>query len=273
MQRRPARLERFLEDNSSVARVRITEAQGSTPRESGTWMLVSVSGIFGTIGGGQLELMAIGEARSLLTGAADRTDLNVPLGPEIGQCCGGRARVEIERLDPAGIDQTRAIVEADDDALPHVYVFGAGHVGKALGEALSLLPVRPYLVETRQEELDNATADVEKVLAAMPESIVRKAPPRSAFIIMTHDHALDFIIVREALARTDAAYVGMIGSKTKRATYVSWHRKEGGKREDCERLICPIGASGLGDKRPAVIAALVASEVIGALADTPVGSS
>ncbi|MCY6382016.1 xanthine dehydrogenase accessory protein XdhC [Hoeflea prorocentri] len=265
MARQPARLKLFLEDSGMVARVNIVEAKGSTPREAGTWMLVSQTGLFGTIGGGQLELMAINEARSLLAGTSDKADMDIPLGPEIGQCCGGRVRVEIDRLDKDSIAQISALVETDDAALPHVYVFGAGHVGKALGDALSLLPVRAHLVETRQEELDGATADVEKRLAAMPEELVRQAPPHSAFIVMTHEHALDFIIVREALARTDTAYVGMIGSKTKRATYVSWHNKEGGDPDDCDRLICPIGASALGDKRPAVIAALVACEVMTAL--------
>ena len=79
---------------------------------------------------------------------------------------------------------------------------------------------------------------------------------------MTHDHALDFLIAGEALARRDAAYVGMVGSKTKRAKFSSWYLQQGGDEDTLERLILPIGAQGLGDKRPSVIAALAAAEII-----------
>ena len=191
--------------------------------------------------------------------------MDVPLGPEIGQCCGGRVELSLDRLDAQSISDITETVRRDDAALPQVYVFGAGHVGKALSEALSLLPVRAILVETRQDELNTATADVEKQLAAMPESLIGDAAPGSAFVVLTHDHALDFLIVQQALARQDAAYVGMIGSKTKRATYQSWHRKNGGNAADCERLVCPIGGSAVRDKRPQVIASLVAAEIMTAL--------
>ncbi|WP_419914170.1 xanthine dehydrogenase accessory protein XdhC [Hoeflea sp.] len=262
---RATRLSQFLAANNPVTRITVDEALGSTPRETGTWMLVSEAGLFGTIGGGQLELMAINTARNLLKSGEKDMVMDVPLGPEIGQCCGGRVKLGIDLLDRQAIDDLIAGARKDDAALPQVYIFGAGHVGKALAEALSLLPVRPILVETRQEELDSSAADVEKRLAAMPESLVDEAAPGSAFVVLTHDHALDFMIVQRALARKDASYVGMIGSKTKRATFVSWHQKEGGNRADCDRLLCPIGGNAVRDKRPPVIAALVAAEVMAAV--------
>jgi xanthine dehydrogenase accessory factor len=92
--------------------------------------------------------------------------------------------------------------------------------------------------------------------------VVRAAPAGSAFVIMTHDHALDFLIAFEALGRADCAYVGMVGSKTKRAKFASWFLEQGGKREALERLVLPIGAQGLGDKRPSVIAVLAAAEIM-----------
>src|SRR5690606_13083474 len=107
---------------------------------------------------------------------------------------------------------------------------------------------------------------VTPVLVAMPEAMVRDAPAGSAFVVLTHDHALDFLIVSEALKRGDAAYVGMIGSRTKRATFRSWYLREaGGSATDCDRLICPIGGADVKDKRPAIIAALAASEVLRAV--------
>ncbi|MCP4317213.1 MAG: xanthine dehydrogenase accessory protein XdhC [Hyphomicrobiales bacterium] len=262
---RTTRLLQFFETNSPVVRVEVAEALGSTPRETGAWMLVSDTDLFGTIGGGQLELMAINEARDLIRSGAPTGDMNVPLGPEIGQCCGGRVALSLDRLDGKSIKDISETVRRDDAALPQVYVFGAGHVGKALSQALSLLPVRAILVETRQDELDAATADVEKHLAAMPESLIGDAAPGSAFVVLTHDHALDFLIVQQALARKDAAYVGMIGSKTKRATYRSWHRNNDDDPAGCDRLVCPIGGSDVKDKRPQVIAALVAAEIMTAL--------
>ena len=81
--------------------------------------------------------------------------------------------------------------------------------------------------------------------------------------MLTHDHALDFLIAREALARGDAAYVGMIGSRTKRVSFERWLRRaEDGAAADTGALVCPIGAAGRPDKRPEVIAAFVAAEIM-----------
>lgn len=88
------------------------------------------------------------------------------------------------------------------------------------------------------------------------------APAGSSFVILTHDHALDFLIAAEALKRPDAAYVGMIGSKTKRATFRNWLSREVGQPDLFENLICPIGGTAVKDKRPAVIATLAASEIM-----------
>ena len=122
------------------------------------------------------------------------------------------------------------------------------------------------LVETRAEALADLGEETETRLTAVPEAVIEDAPPGAAFLILTHDHALDFLIARAALARTDAAYVGMIGSKTKRATFERWYARDaGGDPADCRRLVLPIGGSDLRDKRPAVIAALVAAEVLRAV--------
>jgi xanthine dehydrogenase accessory factor len=96
----------------------------------------------------------------------------------------------------------------------------------------------------------------------MPEAVVRNAPAGSAFVILTHDHALDFMIAAEALSRPDSPYVGMVGSRTKRAKFASWYRAQGGREDDLERLVLPIGNFGLVDKRPEVIAALAAAEIM-----------
>ncbi len=243
--------------------VNVDAAAGSAPRDAGTWMLVSPRRTFRTIGGGQLEKLAIEKARDLIgSGSSRPVHLKVPLGPEIGQCCGGSVNVSLQLLTESDIDRIAAQLAEELAGLPQVYVFGAGHVGNALCEALSLLPVRPVLVDTRNEELQTAPPGVETRLVAMPESIVRNAVPGSAYVILTHEHSLDFLIAREALARSDAAYVGMIGSKTKLASFRNWIRRDAGSAVDIERLVCPIGGAQVRDKRPEVIAALVAAELV-----------
>lgn len=265
-------LKAFLDAHPAAAKVEVSAAKGSTPREAGAWMLVAPERIFGTIGGGQLEFMAIDEARSLLRGASTSKAepakaLDIPLGPDIGQCCGGRVGLSIERVDQALRDALLARARADDDILPRVLVFGGGHVGRALAEALVLLPVRATVVETRAEAVAGFPQDVETRLTAVPEELVRAAPAGTAFVVLTHDHALDFLIVSEALKRGDAAYVGMIGSATKKATFRSWFLKTaGGSAAAFSRLVTPIGGDAVRDKRPAVIAALAAAEVMTALA-------
>lgn len=246
-----------------AALVKVISAKGSTPRETDAWMAVGPRSMIGTIGGGQLEYMSIDAARAMLARGGDAETLDIPLGPEIGQCCGGRTVLSVERLDPAGWEALEAQAEREWRSLPVVLIFGAGHVGRALGAALSLLPVRPVLVDQRAEELGFASG-IETVQTPLPEVEVREAPPGTAFVILTHDHALDFLIAREALARGDAAYVGMIGSKTKRVSFGRWLAKTDDP-PGTTALVCPIGAAGRPDKRPEVIAAFVAAEILSQL--------
>ena len=192
--------------------------------------------------------------------------MDVPLGPEIGQCCGGRVGLSFRRVSRGLTDELVSKVDAEIATRPHVYVFGAGHVGDALANALSFTPVRVVLVDTREAELMACDVPgVETCLSAMPEQVVRSAPPGSAFIVLTHDHALDFLIVTEALQRRDAVYVGMIGSKTKKATFKNWLKREIGSDNLFENLVCPVGGAVVKDKRPEVIAALAAAEVLTAV--------
>ena len=261
----------FLRREPDAILVSVTGAAGSTPRDTDAYMLVSPTAAFGTVGGGQLEYMAIDEARRALRSGLAAGPMDVPLGPQIGQCCGGRVGLSFIPVDGA---LSRRLIEREDREMaerPHVYVFGAGHVGDALAMALSLAPLRVVLVDTREAELvASHMPGIETCLTPMPEAVVRGAPAGSSFVILTHDHALDFLIAAEALKRDDAAYVGMIGSKTKRATFRNWLTRETGRPETFERLTCPIGGTTVKDKRPRVIAALATAEIVtAALTWTP----
>ena len=245
--------------------IRVTEAKGSTPRNDDAWMLVSKTAAFGTIGGGRLELEAIDRAREVLAGA-EASPLALPLGPAIGQCCGGHVTLSFEIIPPARFDELKAMVEVEDADDPEVWLFGGGHVGRALASALLLLPVKVHVTETRQDELELMPLGATRHLSALPESLVAGIAPGSAVIVLTHDHALDFLIVSAALARDDLAQVGMIGSDTKRATFEHQFIREGGDKTRISKLVCPIGRK-IADKRPEVIAATVAADIIAALAD------
>lgn len=254
----------FAKANSCVL-VTLTQTRGSTPRIQGTQMLVSTEGVLGTIGGGQLEYLAIDAARTLLGDAFAQREFQVPLGPDIGQCCGGHVTFTLSPINEQTLAALLAEQTQKQDQQPSIFIFGAGHVGRALALALQPLPVKTLLVDNRAEELNLAHQDIATQHTPLPEELVRTAPAGSAFVVLTHDHALDFLITREALARTDAAYVGMIGSKTKRATFVSWLKTEGREHPNLNALVMPIGASKVSDKHPAVIATMVAAEIIEAL--------
>lgn len=261
-----ATLTAFLATHPAAICAELAAVRGSSPREAGAFMLIATDATLGTIGGGALEYLVIGRARQVLRDGLQDAAMDIPLGPEIGQCCGGRVEVSLRAVDSALASRLMARLEAAEAARPHVYLFGSGHVGHALARALSLLPLRVHVVDTRPEELAGLPDNVEAKAVALPEAIVRSAPPGSSYVILTHDHALDFLIANEALKREDAPYIGMVGSRTKRARFASWYLGEGGDRRMLDRLVLPIGGlafrKGLGDKRPEVIAALAAAEIM-----------
>lgn len=221
-------------------------------------MLVSPTATLGTIGGGRLEQMAVTRAREALREGHDAA-MDVPLGPEIGQCCGGRVRLRIT-LDTAAVPAREA---AEHAAWPHAFVFGHGHVGRALVPLLERLPLQVRSLDPRPDFARDGAA------VAVPESEIDAAPACSAFVFVTHDHALDYLLVDRTLARGDARYIGLIGSATKRATFAARFVRDGHPPERFERVVCPIGrlagAIASNDKRPEVIAAFVAAEVAAAL--------
>lgn len=254
----------FFTANSAIVHVALTRVRGSSPREEGTEMFVSANALWGTIGGGQLEFRAIEAARAMLRDGALSRSLDVPLGPEIGQCCGGRVEMSLTRMRASAKRTVLERAERATDSLPHVYVLGAGHVGRALADLFQHMPVHCIVVDPRPDEIALCGSDVETRLSAIPEVEVMNAPPGSAFVVLTHDHGLDFLLTAAALEKGDAAYVGMIGSATKRIKLRNWMRQHsdlGAFRQ----LVCPIGANGSRDKRPSLIAAFVMAEVMAEL--------
>jgi xanthine dehydrogenase accessory protein XdhC len=256
-------MRRLLAEGEPSILLTVATALGSTPREAGARMLVAPSRSSGTIGGGRLEHEAIAASRRLIETGGASEQMDVPLGPAIGQCCGGHVTVRLERADADVLARLERLEQKELGSLPAIYLFGAGHVGKAIAYSLAPLPLRLVWVDSRAEEFpETLPAGVTKIVAADPVGRVRAAEAGSYFLILTHSHALDFDLAEAALRRGDANYAGLIGSATKRRRFERWYVARGGAPGDLARLTCPIGAGLDRDKRPAVIAAMVAAELL-----------
>lgn len=257
------RLAAHLTAGTPAALVTVYKVRGSAPREAGATMLVTAGEVVGTIGGGRLEWDAIAEARGLLDRGLAQSELAVRLGPEIGQCCGGHIDLHLDRATAQTLERLQAVEAQEQAARPAILIFGAGHVGKALATALSPLPFKVRLIDSRAEEFAGFHADdVTEVLTDHMIVEVEAAPVNAAYLMMTHSHALDALIAGEVLARGDFAYLGIIGSQTKRKRFMSSFRQQGMSPRDLARITCPIGGNAIRDKRPAVIAALAAVELL-----------
>jgi xanthine dehydrogenase accessory protein XdhC len=256
-------LKHMLQAGEAAVLVSIIAAEGSTPREAGATMLVAAKRAIGTIGGGQLEFHACDLARQMLETGELAREVSLALGPAMGQCCGGRVKLALKRADQADVAGLDAGEKAEMENRPMVLIFGAGHVGRALAAAMAPLPLRVLLVDDREAELALSAASVEMRLMDDPEMALSDASPGSAALIMTHSHALDYRLAEAALRDPRFAYVGMIGSATKRARFLAGLKR--GAPVHTIRFHCPIGGHGVPDKRPEVIAALAAAEVVRAV--------
>ena len=287
-----------------VTLVTVLATEGSAPRGAGTRMVVTADGARGTIGGGQLEFRALEQARAILGEPAGSWRVqDYPLGPLLGQCCGGRVRLLIERLDPERLGWiaeiggdgagrglistlTAARVErhVSADAVPvllsargdrprdgttfaeivgqyhrPLYVFGAGHVGQAIVRHARHLPFRIAWFDTRPvfESIDGVAIVPEAAIS----DCVEEAPDDAAILILTHDHALDYRLTRVALERAPA-FVGLIGSATKKARFDARLSRDGVCEVQRAHLTSPIGIAGVTGKEPDVIAVATLAQLL-----------
>jgi xanthine dehydrogenase accessory protein XdhC len=145
----------------------------------------------------------------------------------------------------------------------HIVLFGAGHVGHALVALLGRLPCVVQWVDARDECFpDEVPANVQIEATDTPAAIVDAAPPRAAFLVMTHNHALDFALAERIMRRRDFAYFGMIGSKTKRVKFERRLALRGVPVERLTEMVCPIGVPGIVDKAAASIAVAVCAQLM-----------
>lgn len=285
-----------------VGRVMVAGHQGSVPRETGTSMLVWDTGQQGTIGGGALEFEAVRQLRERLgSGMCDVQ--RIPLGPGLGQCCGGAVTLVSEvftaetstDIDPEAQIYTRrvsgsaeiplAVKRAAADArkgkpfvapileqgwlaealtvqpVP-VWIYGAGHVGRAIVSTLAPLPdITVTWVDTGPERFPEVIPDgVTALPAKNPADAAALAPCGAHHLILTYSHALDLELCHRLL-RQDFGSVGLIGSKTKWARFRSRLTALGHAHTCIDQLTCPIGDPRLG-KHPQAIALGVVSALV-----------
>ena len=248
----------------STVWVEVSETQGSVPRERGTRMLVSAQQLAGTIGGGHLELKAIALAREMLArGDATVRSLHLPLGPALGQCCGGAVTLHFERLN-----ECHLAAWPSEPPMFHLQLYGAGHVGRAIARVLATLNVLVDWVDEREDEFPLTLGGpvwpthIRKYAGEGVEAEVRHAPAGAFYLVLTHQHELDLRITETILRRGDFGFLGLIGSRTKKQKFIHRFEERGIAPALIDRMVCPIGLPGISGKAPEVIAVAVVAQLL-----------
>ncbi len=268
-----AALEQLLHglETTSAVLVSVQSSQGSVPREVGAWMAVFPDVAYNTLGGGHLEFEAMAQARRCLSaGPHSAGELALPLvrrialGPSLGQCCGGVVELRLEWVDAR--DRAALSVRL---AQPRwqLALFGGGHVGQAIVRAASVLPFAVYWVDSREGVFPRGLPSWVRTDHSEPvQAAVADVAAGSAVLIMSFSHAEDLDVLAACLKRqrqqADLPFIGLIGSRTKWATFSHRLQERGFNQAELSQVICPIGLPGIGGKQPEVIAASVVAQLL-----------
>ena len=285
--------------HGAVVRASLVGVKGSAPREAGAMMLITEDDIWQTIGGGTLEFTVMSRAREMLADSAAgpwaRMVMRAALGPDMGQCCGGQVRVLLERFGSdedavlAGLASCRTIAHPLDGSAPlgdagdtppgldrdtgcfiapvtlpgrPAFLYGAGHIGRALAPHLTALQLDLHWVDVEKARFPaEIPAGVRQVIASDPTVIAAHAPEESIHLVVTHNHTLDEAICHRVLSGQGFARIGLIGSATKAARFRSRLSKAGIAQPELDRLVCPVGLPEITGKHPARVALSIAAGV------------
>ncbi|MBD8871007.1 xanthine dehydrogenase accessory protein XdhC [Nocardioides sp. MJB4] len=246
--------------------VTVAHVRGHAPRSAGAKMVVTATSSWESVGGGNLEAVAVERARRMLadgvtepvTVVSDLSD-RAPLEHGV-QCCGGEVTLLLEPLP----------------VQPAVAVFGVGHVGLELARILARLDLDLHLVDSRPGQLtDTALAPLADARArvhvhrvpVLPELVIAELPRGTHVLILTHDHAEDAALVDAALRTDHLASIGLIGSRAKWARFRAKLAAEGHDEATIARVTTPIGDPGIRGKDPATIAVGVAAALLRGIED------
>ena len=246
--------------------VTLASVRGHSPREAGAKMVVAADRTWATVGGGNLEAVAVERARAMLAaGATGPETLEVSLSNKAPyqhgvQCCGGEVSLLLEPLP----------------VVPSVAVFGMGHVGLELARILARHDLELHLVDSRSDQLgpdqlgilNDAVAGLHvHHVPVLPELVVGELPPGTHMLVLTHDHAEDAALCDAALRNPRLATIGLIGSRAKWSRFRRKLADEGHSPEAIARITTPIGLPDLPGKEPATIAVSVAARLLQIFAD------
>ncbi len=240
---------RLIESGTPFAVVVVTSARGSTPQDAGAKMIVTAAGLHaGTVGGGKIETRAVGHAQAMLADGAATATVEWNLRKDVGMTCGGVMTLffEVHR----GSEWTIAI-------------FGAGHVAQALVPVLAPLSCQILCHDPRPEWLARLPRlpNVHAIEMAVMEDAVADLPDGAYVLLMTQGHSTDFPILRRILESRSFPYVGVIGSRSKRAALETELRAAGVPAEKFPAFECPLGLP-IGTNHPQEIAISIAAGIL-----------
>ena len=285
----------ILSKGEPCALVSITKIEGSSPRDTGARMVIKKNGGFhGTIGGGSMEYKAIEIAQKMIEKQGSQLhQKKYILGPDLGQCCGGTVEILTEVFTPERIkeislfklwedqgpfstygeitddrvirslEKNGSLIETFGEVRYPLYIFGAGHVGRALMLTLAPLPFDVTWIDSRTDIFPTAMpSNFTPVHSTEPQTLISTAPEGAYILILTHDHNMDFEITDAAIRANRFAYIGLIGSNTKGARFRSKLKKTGLSPKQVNMMNCPIGIKSISSKKPAAIAISVAADLL-----------
>ncbi len=236
--------------NRKAVLVTLIEHSGSSPREPGAKMLVFEKGEFeGTIGGGNLEKVALEESEKLFQESGSSVfKKKIPLWALTGQCCGGTVELLFELVNDG----------------PQVYISGAGHVGQALAGILVDTEFRVHLIDERPEWIrhEKLSSKVQKHEMHWDEyfSDIHFSKEKTFIVVMTHNHQIDQDII-EKMTEMDCVYIGLIGSHSKWERFKQRFQHKNIKLDRFEKVHCPIGID-IGGKSPQEVAISIAAQIL-----------
>ena len=267
--------EHFIKTEKDIALIELITVKGSSPREVGTWMLVSPQKCLNTIGGGVLEFSMIAEAKKMMEDrSVDKLSFKSNLNPKFDQCCGGVVSCQISTVTKSTMKMIEKRIKNEISKYKSLYLFGAGHVGKSVIKLGLNLPLKITVTDSRldlvrglQNQFRDYVDTIKFNVDAIPERIIKSSPENSAYLVMTHSHATDFSLIEEILSLKKIGYVGMIGSKSKKISLQKYLKRRNISDNKADLVKCPIGRpiKFSGRKSPEVIAALTISDILESL--------
>ena len=246
--------------NNEIVKGKILDVKGSSPNNIDDIILISQDTIFGTIGGGNLEYLVIDEAKKILDKKVKNKILNIPLGPGIGQCCGGYVQIELS-LHKNSKDALKN-ESFKKNIKPNLYIFGSGHIGQAIISKLENINFNTFIIDSREDYLNMTNIkDINYLLSKKPWEIVSKLDNNSYFIVLTHSHDFDFKILNAVLKKNNT-FVGLIGSMTKKKRFYKRLINNGHNKSIVEKIECPIGIDIGNSKDPNEIAFSIITRIL-----------